>query len=179
MVKIAFHDNQLCERGTTVSLYDYAYYNKHLLGNESIIMYDGNDHRNVKEVIEKFSKEFQLHPYTNWKSEANNILKRENCDILYMIKAGGWDGKIAANEVCKTVIHCVFQCNSPHGDVYASIAPWVDYNNGRFPFVPHIINLPNHNENMKEELNIPQDALVFGRFGGFKQFDIKYTELCL
>ena len=36
MVKIAFHDNQLCERGTTVSLYDYAYYNKHYLGNESI-----------------------------------------------------------------------------------------------------------------------------------------------
>ena len=179
MVKIAFHDNQLCERGTTVSLYDYAYYNKHLLGNESIIMYDGNDHRNVKEVIEKFSKEFQLHPYTNWKSEANNILKRENCDILYMIKAGGWDGKIAANEVCKTVIHCVFQCNSPHGDIYASIAPWVDYNNGRFPFVPHIINLPNHNENMKEELNIPQDALVFGRFGGFKQFDIKYVQNCV
>jgi len=54
MVKIAFHDNQLCERGTTVSLYDYAYYNKHYLGNESIIMYYGNDHRNVPEVIEKF-----------------------------------------------------------------------------------------------------------------------------
>ena len=28
-IKIAFHDNQLCERGTTVSLYDYAYYNKY------------------------------------------------------------------------------------------------------------------------------------------------------
>ena len=28
MVKIAFHENCLCERGTTVSLYDYAYYNK-------------------------------------------------------------------------------------------------------------------------------------------------------
>ena len=40
MVKIAFHDNQLCERGTTVSLYDYAYYSKHLLGNESIILYN-------------------------------------------------------------------------------------------------------------------------------------------
>ena len=74
----------------------------------------------------------------------------------------------------------MIQCNSPHGfHVYASIAPWVDYNNGRFPFVPHIINLPNHNENMKEELNIPQDALVFGRFGGFKQFDIKYVQNCV
>jgi len=25
-MKIEFHDNYLCERGTTVALYDYAYY---------------------------------------------------------------------------------------------------------------------------------------------------------
>ena len=30
MVKLAFHDNCLCERGTTISVYDYAYYNKYL-----------------------------------------------------------------------------------------------------------------------------------------------------
>ena len=29
-VKIAFWDNSLSERGTTVALYDYAYYNKKL-----------------------------------------------------------------------------------------------------------------------------------------------------
>ena len=60
MVKIAFHDNQLCERGTTVSLYDYAYYNKYYLGNESIIMYYNNHHWNVPEVIDKFKKEFKF-----------------------------------------------------------------------------------------------------------------------
>ena len=36
MVKIAFHDNCLCERGTTTALYDYAYYNKHYLNRLSI-----------------------------------------------------------------------------------------------------------------------------------------------
>ena len=30
MVKIAFWDNYLCERGTTVSLFYYAYYNIHI-----------------------------------------------------------------------------------------------------------------------------------------------------
>ena len=63
MVKIAFHDNQLCERGTTISLYDYELYNRTILGNESIIFYDGLDKRNVPEVIEKFKKEFKLFPY--------------------------------------------------------------------------------------------------------------------
>ena len=48
MVKIAFHDNQLGERGTTVAVFDYAYYNKHILGNESIIMYDGTDKRKTR-----------------------------------------------------------------------------------------------------------------------------------
>ena len=143
MVKIAFHDNQLCERGTTVSLYDYAYYNKYLLGNESIIMYDGNDHRNVKEVIEKFSKKFKVCPYTNWNKEANNILSSENCDILYMIKAGDWDGKMSEPKVCTSVIHCVFNTTRPHGHVYARISPCVGDN--KWPVVPHMVNLPDVN----------------------------------
>ena len=102
MVKIAFHGNSLGERGTSVSLYDYAYYNKYYLGNESIIMYDKNGNRNVPEVIDKFRKEFKLRPYKNWQQEADNILKDENCDILYMIKSGEWDGKIASKTICKT-----------------------------------------------------------------------------
>ena len=175
MVKIAFHDNQLCERGTTVSLYDYAYYNKHYLGNESIIMYDVNDHRNIDSVIEKFKKEFTLRPYNNWQQEADKILKEEKCDILYMIKAGEWDGKMADKTICKSVIHCVFNTQNNHGDVYATIAPWVHGNNGKYPFVPHMINLPEHQMDMRKELHIPDNATVFGRYGGYEQFNIPYV----
>ena len=176
MVKIAFHDNQLCERGTTVSLYDYAYYNKHYLGNESIILYNPNHTiKSVDSVIEKFKKEFKVYSYNNWNTEANEILKREDCDILYMIKAGDWDGKIADKRVCKTVVHCVFNATSPHGDIYSTIAPWVNYNNGRYPYVPHMINLPEIHENMRNDLNIPNDAIVLGRHGGHEQFNIDFA----
>ena len=171
MVKIAFHDNQLCERGTTVAIYDYAYYNKHYLGNESIIMYYGSDHRNKQPIIEKFQKEFKLCPYEDWQRDADKILEEEKCDILYGIKAGENDGKLS--KVCKNVVHCVFYCNQPHGDIYSSIAPWVDGNNDQFPFVPHMINLPRHDRNMRKELNIPEDAVVFGGYGGKENFDIK------
>ncbi len=37
-MKIAFHSNQLSIRGTEVVLFDYAHYNKLLLGNESFII---------------------------------------------------------------------------------------------------------------------------------------------
>ena len=170
MVKIAFHDNCLCERGTTVSLYDYAYYNKHYLGNESIIMYIGNDNRNVPEVLDKFKKEFKLRPYNNWQSEANEILKEEKCDILYMQKAGEWDGKMS--NVCKNIIHCVFNTHYKHGDVYGRISNCFGQN---YPVVNYMVNLPDINTNMRKELHIPDDAIVFGRHGGMTQFNINYV----
>lgn len=170
MVKIAFHDNCLCERGTTVSLYDYAYYNKHYLGNESIIMYIGNDTRNVPGVLDKFRKEFTLRPYTNWQQEADNILTEEKCDILYMQKAGEWDGKMAS--VCKNIIHCVFNTDYNHGDVYGRISGCFGQN---YPVVNYMVNLPNIDTNLRKELNIPDDAIVFGRHGGADQFNIDYV----
>jgi len=172
MVKIAFHDNCLCERGTTVSLYDYAYYNKHYLGNESIIMFIGNDKRNVPEVLNKFEKEFTLRPYNNWKNEADHILEEENCDILYMQKAGEWDGKMASPNICKNIIHCVFNTQFKHGDVYCRISNCFGNN---YPVVNYMINLPNVDTNIRQKLNIPENAVVFGRHGGMDQFNIKYV----
>jgi len=170
MVKIAFHDNCLCERGTTVSLFDYAYYNKYYLGNKSIIMYIGNDKRNVPEVINKFKKEFPLRPYNNWNQEADNILKNEKCDILYMQKAGEWDGK--KSSVCKNIIHCVFNTKFKHGDVYGRISNCFG---GNYPVVNYMVNLPDTNLDKRKELGIPENAVVFGRHGGTCQFDIKYV----
>jgi hypothetical protein len=172
MVKIAFHDNCLSERGTTVSLYDYAYYNKYYLKNESIIMYIGNDTRNDIAVLDKFKKEFTLRPYENWQIEADQILKEENCDILYMIKAGEWDGKNASSHICRSIIHCVFNTTYRHGDVYGRISSCFGDN---YPVVNHMVNLPNVTTNMRKELNIPTDAIVFGRHGAMDQFNINYV----
>jgi len=173
MVKIAFWDNGLGERGTSVSLYDYAHFNEHILGNESIILYNKTHYSNNEEVIKKFESRFKVFSVNNW-SSVDNILLSEKCDIIYIIKAGDYDNQLS--RVCKNVVHCVFNCNYKHGDVYASIAPWVNNNNGKYPYVPHIINLPNHDENYKKELNIPDDAIVFGRHGGYKQFDISFVQ---
>jgi len=170
-MKIAFWDNSLCERGTTVAMYDYAYYNRVLLGNESIIVYNTQS-KNDDKVIEKFQKEFQVFGVSDF-SEVDAILLEQKCDIFYMIKGGDNDGHVS--KVCKTVVHCVFDCSYPHGDVYASIAPWVTGNNGTRPFVPHMVKLPENDKNMRERLGIPDDATVYGRHGGYAQFDIPFV----
>ena len=171
-VKIAFHSNQLGRRGTEVSLFDYAYFNEKLLNNKSIIISDKNGN-NDDEVIKKFKKHFPVYLYNDFK-EVDEILKKENCDIFYIIKSGGNDGKIS--KVCKTVAHCVYGCHDPHGDVYSSISPWISGNGGKYPVVPHMINLPKYDQNMRNKLNIPKDSIVFGGYGGKGSFNIKFAQ---
>jgi GR25 family glycosyltransferase involved in LPS biosynthesis len=167
--RIAFHDNYLSERGTTVALYDYAHYNRKILNNDSIILYNRSS---SPEVLDKF-KEFRVFQYNNW-SEVDDILKNNNVDILYSIKYGTNDNLLSKK--CWNVVHSVFDCGEPHGDVYASISPYVknrDKNN--CPVVPHIVSLPDSDKNMRLELGILEDAIVFGRYGGYYQFDIDYV----
>jgi hypothetical protein len=174
MVKIAFWDNCLCERGTTIALYDYALFNITILGNESVILYNPNNPNNNDEVIEKFSKEFSIYGVAN-NSELDSLLESTGCDIVYIIKAGDpYDGRISKTK--KSVIHCVFTCYTPHGDVYASVSPSVKGNNGTYPVVPHIVYLPEHGRNLRQQLNIPENVVVFGRYGGYDQFDIGYVK---
>jgi len=171
-LKIAFWDNCLCERGTTVSIYDYAYYNEKLLDNKSIIFYDTTHRNNNKSIIKKFQDKFKVYGVDNF-NKIDNIIEKENIDILYVIKSGELDGKISNS--CNTVVHCVFNANFKHGKVYSTIHPDVTGNNGQYPVVPHMINLPSNDENLRDILNIPKKAKVFGGYGGKDSFDIPFV----
>jgi len=176
-MKIAFWDNCLSERGTTVSLYNYAYYNRKLLGNESIILYNNTKRENVEKVVERFQKEFKVFGVSDF-SEVDAILLEQKCDIFYITKGGANEGQVS--KVCKTVVHCVFDYSEPHGDVYAGISNWIRGGNGIngsqiFPVVPYMVYLPENDKNMRQRLDIPDDATVYGRHGGYNQFDIPYV----
>ena len=172
-MNIAFWDNYLCERGTTVSLFDYAYYNQKILNNKSFIFYDKNIKQNNNNIINKFKKYFTVNGTENFK-EVDEYLKQYNITHIYIIKYGHKDDRIS--NIAKNCIHCVFDCTQPHGDIYSSISPWIKGYNAFYPFVPHMINLPSHNNNMREELNIPQNAVVFGGYGGKDSFSINFVQ---
>ena len=174
-MNIAFWDNQLCERGTSTSLFDYAFYNQKILKNRSYIFYLKNNRSNVEEVINKFNDHFDIFPVDNF-NDVDNILKQNNITHIYIIKSG--NEKHLQSKVAKNCIHCVFHTNSPHGDVYSSIHEMVPGNEGgkKYPVIPHMINLPDCKENMRKELNIPDDAIVFGGYGGSNNFSIHYVQ---
>lgn len=168
-IKIAFWSNQLCERGTEIAMYDYAYYNKILLNYESIIFYEKNNKNNNIKVIKKFEKHFQVIGVDNFQ-DVDDILKQLDINIIYIIKSGSNDGKLS--KYAKNIVHCVFTCNEPHGDIYCAVSDWVKRNNKDIITLPHIVSLPYHEETMRKELNIPINAKVFGRHGGYDTFDI-------
>lgn len=171
-MNIAFWDNQLCERGTTVSLFDYAYYNQTILNNKSYIFYDKNRKENNIDVINKFKTHFIVHETDNFK-ETDDFLTQYNITHIYIIKYGHKDHILS--KIAKNCIHCVFDCSQPHGEIYSSISPWIYGNDGKYPVVPHMINLPKNDNNMRDQLNIPKNAKVFGGYGGKNSFSIKFV----
>ena len=172
-MNVAFWDNQLGERGTTTSLYDYAYHNQTILGNRSFIFYDKHNENNRQEVINRFHKQFFVHASEGFK-DVDRFLKLYGITHIYIIKYGLRDDCVS--RVAKNLIHCVFSCSEPHGDVYSSISPWVQGYNPVYPVVPHMIVLPDHNEDMRQDLNIPKDAVVFGGYGGHDRFSIPFAQ---
>lgn len=168
---VGFHSNQLGIRGTEVALYDYALYNETILGNKSYILSDKNKDL---QALEKFTNRFEVFLYDNF-NEVEKFVQDKNIETLYYIKAGDIDGKIIPS--CKNVIHTVFQYNQPHGDRYVFIAQWLSkkMSGDEDNYVPHILALPEVTEDYREYLNIPKNATVFGRHGGYTEFDYEWT----
>ena len=167
MKTICFWLNHLGERGMCVSVYDYAHYNQTLLGNKSIILYNTNDLTNDNDVMCNFVENFET--YGIDKDNIDEFAEYLKCDLLYILKHGQGDDLM--NFKIPTAIHAVFEGSIPHGDAFAVISG--DVNNAfDVPVVPHMIALPDHTEDMREELGIPKDALVMGRYGGYEQFNM-------
>lgn len=178
-MKILFHDNYLCERGTAKAIYDYADYNEKILNNESLITYNSSNTCNVPSVVDKFNKRFKVIPYNqNYKKQIdiNKIILSEKIDFFYIIKSGECDG-IYTTE-CKNLIHCVFTLGCQHGDVYASVSEYMSLKHGNvFPYVNHIVeNKLNISDDYRNELGIPKNAFVLGRHGGKNTFNIPFVK---
>ena len=174
-MRIAFWDNSLCERGTTTALFDYAYYAQTLLGHTSLIVYDMHRPDTLPVVVDRFRRYFTVVQGLLFK-DLDTWLTVQRVDVLYIIKSGQWDGKISQR--VKTVVHCVFVGNQPHGQVYAAISPHIVGYQERMPVVPHMVHLPSlpSTQHWRSKLGIPSDAMVFGRHGGLDTFNVDWVQ---
>ena len=182
-MNIGFFVRHFTERGTEVAIYDYANYNEEKLNNKSFIIcfteetQEKNKFPTKRISYDKFKKRFQIIEI-QYMNDMINIIKDFNLSVFYTLTYGGgndiyqFDNKnIWGN--CKTIKHCVFDTTYPESDFYISISNMLNLkNNTNIPVIPHIVSLPMNDENLRNELQIPQDSIVFGRYGGFFEFDI-------
>ena len=175
MKKIAFQTPCIDVRGTCTAIYDYAHYNETILNNQSIIVVPIDYlQKSDSTAIDKFKKRFKIFIYNSIEN-LDAILLLEKCDILYTIKYGKKDG-IVSNRF-KTVVHCVFDMTEPHGDVYAGVSESLAKKFNQTNFVPHMASMePTDGDDLRSELNIPSNAIVFGRHGGKDTFNLEWAK---
>ena len=182
MVNVLFFIRDFTERETEVSTFDYAHFNEEILNNKSfIVCFDETKQRSFNGFVErytfdKFSSRFKLFEIGNI-SEISIIIREYNIDFFYTQTHGGNDIYEFNNKLiwqnCKTIKHCVFDTTFPESNFYISISKTLkDKNNTNLEVIPYLINLADCNDNLKKELNIPEDSIVFGRYGGYDEFNI-------
>ena len=192
MKKILFLEENFSMQGTTKALIDYAYFNKKILKNESILAFgkkqnnhpwDQPYHKNILEnTFKSLSNNFNVLFYENDYSILENHIKKSNLDALYCIKSGEPTG--FHTKSTKFLTHAVFPQpkSNIHGDRFAFVSKWLSQqcSNGEIPYVPHMVNVPKTNETeAKDEIrkiyNIPKDAFVYGRIGGYQDFNLPFV----
>ena len=174
---IGFISNKLTIRGTEVCLFDYADYNETLLGNKSIIITRPYEHvlqvspRDVtKNAYNKFSDRFSIEYYIE-PLEVNDIVMRNKIDVLFIEKAGSSTDGLVFN-CCKTIIHAVFTTSEPHGDLYAPISDALNtICKTTYPVLPYMVRVFDTCDDLRIELGIPKDAIVFGSYGGADEYN--------
>lgn len=176
---LGFYQCHLCPQGTTVSYFDYCYFNQTILGNKSIMIYDKNDSRNNQLVIDKFKKaDIELIALDGSENmpELSNVVDKLNVDAMY-IQTTGVNNKQRWVDNKLVFIHVVGMNNDPHGLVYAYVSEWssLHCSNGQHPFVPYMAHLPDSNDDYRTLLNIPKNAIVFGRTGGYYSWNIPWV----
>jgi glycosyltransferase involved in cell wall biosynthesis len=200
-MRVLLHDNQLCERGTTTALLDYA----RALRNrnpEVEISYWSDSPANVPALISRLEDEFVLHPHS---SRFTPPSVADRFDSAYFIKSGENDGLIIPG--IHNFVHAVFQKYEPHGSHYSYISHWLAEEMHRqvshdvdrvglrergaealrkgcrnaesFSHLDLIVDTPVPQSGMREELGIPEEAFVILRFGGRDTFDIGWAKQCV
>ena len=100
-----------------------------------------------------------------------NIINKKFIKYFYQLKYEYQDGLLVNN--CKNLIHVVFNHSNEekHGNVYATISKTLGKD--KFPYIHHMVKpFPGIVDNLRKQYNVPDNALVFGRYGGYDRFNI-------
>jgi hypothetical protein len=191
-MKIGFLNNRIDERGAWQTFL-YAKYVHLLLGHSTAILYPSVEYdvffrpkkrRWLSRLLPISSAKARAKPHYDQKIAARMIRDGfqvietdwdadfSSWDALYHMKSGENDG--FSPRGTRYWVHAVFNATQPHGDRYIAASQWLSRRDGT-PFVPAIVDMADDLQNLRLELGIPSEAVVFGRFGGRDTFDIPWV----
>lgn len=182
-MNVGFFVRHFTERGTEVSVYDYAKYNEEILHNKSyIICFTQETQKNISFPTErisydKFNNRFEIIEIDDM-SDMKNIIQKYNLSIFYTQTHGGGNDVYQFNNkniwgICKTIKHCVFDTTYQESDFYIVISECLNLKyNTNYAVIPYIVELPENDDNLRDILQIPEGSIVYGRYGGFNEFNI-------
>jgi hypothetical protein len=179
---LGFHSRQLGERGTEVAMFNYARYARDLLGHEVRIYVPRDSPTILPDVRSRFEAQFDVVFYAS--------PAEIRCDALHVIKRGR-PGRITTG--IPELNHAFFDVSSPHGHRFATISDWLARTASHSirlpgsrtirvrrlrtpPVVPRIVELPDVDGDLRSELGLPDDAVVFGRHGATDSFDLEFVK---
>ena len=186
MVNVVFFVRHFTERGTEVAIYDYAHYNEVVLGNKSYIVCLTPEAQmqygltTERTSYDKFNQRFEWIIFINNISNMSDVINKYKINFFYTLTHGGPDIYQFDNKQiwgsCKTIKHCVFNTLCPESDYYITIGHHLNEKYDTiYKVIPHMVSLPDEDAHLKDELNIPNDAIVLGRYGGYNEFNIDIT----
>jgi len=177
MKTIAFYVAHFDFRGTGNAIYNYAHYNEELLNNKSIIIYASlYPQFDNKNVFDMFKNRFDMY-YFKCEEDIKNICSLLLLDYIYFLCSGEESHNISniCKKYVKTLGHFVFETNAIESFTKCATISECISSKSNLPYIYHIVNLPNHSYDLREELNIPKSSIVLGRLGGYETFDIQYV----
>jgi hypothetical protein len=193
-MRIGFLNNQICERGSTWQAYLYARYAKNILGHSAAMLYPTTrymmDHswwtRSTRKWMAHFSARRRAKEQVPYDEKMADRIRRDGVEIIQTRLDADFSsfdaihhfklGKIDRFRPKGTRywVHAVFDASQPHGERYAAVSRWLGQRDNA-PFVPNLVERPDDIQNLRQELGIPTDGVVFGRYGARDTFDIPWV----
>jgi len=181
---IAFQAS-LTERGSQVSTFDYAYYARKLLGLRVIVLHGGdktadtNSSRSL--VLSRWKNNFELARMRS-PEETSSWLREQGCFDFYIQTHGKRSGPASPASLVdqfmkagiRVHIHAIFYAAIPWGSTMARVGAAV--RGSDVPVVPLIVHPAEPvGDNLRQELGIGEDAVVFCRHGGASTFNLGFV----
>jgi len=166
-IKIGFNCKKFENYEDNEIIYNYAFYIKYNYNIDCIILYENN-------LLDKFKNEFICYNYNI--DNISKLITNEKITYLYTIINN--ENDVNLTNSCKNIFYLTSFLNIDFKNNLCMVNSkelLEYYNNYNFNIVPPLITIPKINDNYREILSIPKDAIVIGRYGNYHDFNIQET----